>query len=862
MHRRRTLALLSATLTCWVSATVQTALAQTSLATPPASHRWGINDVHQATGLPPIDQQLPEGDLLLRARQAGFGWVRYQVFWHVVNPAPGEYDWLWPDVEIARLRAAGYNILIHVAYPPTWTTGASYPNSQAGAYCIIENTDGTHGVRDDAECLDPEYRPGARAAYRASGYPPGYDRSQDFRTFVRALLDRYGTVAAAWSFGMEVHNKVYWRGSPQQLLDEVLRPGYEEVKQHSPGALVVGPDEDVEDSLDWLLTLEADGIAAGKSPVFDVVAFHAFAHSGWARPEQLEEDWRRGRCTFEGTESQQDCHLKRIMEVHGRGRPLWLTEVGYRTADPREPSQAQAASTWLSAWIRGIKARPWIDKTFIFTLRRDFDSVAGDCALFLNDEGNTEVPALAAVRAELAAQPLPQFSYLAEGATNGFFDLDVLVANPAAAPAPVKLTFLSEDGSVTTLADTLPATSRRTYGVGRTHAPALATAPGISTVVESTQGAPLVVERSMFWNRSQYYGGHGGTAVPQPESQWYFGEGAQGFFDTYVLLANSGGSDARVRVTFLLDEAGADPVVVERTVKANKRDTVWAGDPQYPRLAGKSFSIAVEADQPIIAERAMYFGASPFWAGGHESAGVPSLSPTWLLAEGATGPFFDNYVLVGNPGELDAEVRFTFLLPGGRVVVGTPRRAAGATGLGVIAARSRFTLDVENAGLALDILEGDAAWLADTAVSTKVEASVPIVVERAMYWPGDFTSWTEAHNSFGVTETGTAWGLAEGRNGGPRDFETYILVANPSGENATIAVTFLLPDGTTTRIERTVEANSRFNVWPWEMPAGEFGAVVESTNGVPIVVERAMYWTPSGGPAWGGGTNATAVRLR
>jgi hypothetical protein len=41
----------------------------------------------------------------------------------------------------------------------------------------------------------------------------------------------------------------------------------------------------------------------------------------------------------------------------------------------------------------------------------------------------------------------------------------------------------------------------------------------------------------------------------------------------------------------------------------------------------------------------------------------------------------------------------------------------------------------------------------------------------------------------------------------------------------------------------------------------QFGVVVESTNGVPIVVERALYWDALG-QFWGAGTNETAVRIR
>ena len=61
-------------------------------------------------------------------------------------------------------------------------------------------------------------------------------------------------------------------------------------------------------------------------------------------------------------------------------------------------------------------------------------------------------------------------------------------------------------------------------------------------------------------------------------------------------------------------------------------------------------------------------------------------------------------------------------------------------------ASSRTTINVE--------LEDER--LADTAVSLTVEADLPVVSERAMYWPG--WPWQEAHDSFGQTVTATALG--------------------------------------------------------------------------------------------------------
>jgi hypothetical protein len=148
-----------------------------------------------------------------------------------------------------------------------------------------------------------------------------------------------------------------------------------------------------------------------------------------------------------------------------------------------------------------------------------------------------------------------------------------------------------------------------------------------------------------------------------------------------------------------------------------------------------------------------------------------------------------------------------------------------------------------------------------------VTNDVPILVERAMWWPGDASRWHEAHNSPGATATGTAWALAEGEDGGPRQIETYILVANTSAFAGSATVTLLFDDGTSAAKTFALPPNSRTNVAvAAEFPAAvgrRFGALIESTGTTPaqIVVERAMYWNAEGVP-WAAGTNAMGTRLR
>jgi BarA-like signal transduction histidine kinase len=200
---------------------------------------------------------------------------------------------------------------------------------------------------------------------------------------------------------------------------------------------------------------------------------------------------------------------------------------------------------------------------------------------------------------------------------------------------------------------------------------------------------------------------------------------------------------------------------------------------------------------------------------------------------------------VGNPNATAATVTLTYLLDTGQTVTRTR----------TMAPNSRLTVPVAD----------EDALLARANVSTRVTSDVPVIVERAMYWPAPFATWAEAHNSFGVTETALRWGLAEGRVGGPHAFETYVLLANPNPTAAEVRLTFLRTDGTTVVKTYTVAPTSRFNVpvhvFVPELQDEAFGVVIEGLNGVPVAVERAMYNNDAAGTWWAAGTNATAVKL-
>jgi hypothetical protein len=438
------------------------------------------------------------------------------------------------------------------------------------------------------------------------------------------------------------------------------------------------------------------------------------------------------------------------------------------------------------------------------------------------------------------AEPVLRRYILAEGATSAFFQSDIMIANPRATATPATLTFLKEDGSTIVDHRNIPALSRVTLPLK--DVPGLA-GSAASTIVVPDNGQPLAVERTMFWDAGKY-GGHTGGAVGAAATQWLFAEGAQGFFDTFLLVTNQTAADSTVTVTFLRENE--TPVVKNKPIGAHSRLTMHAGE--FPELDGRSFGIIVDCPQPVVAERAMYFGSTPgqLWIGGHESPGALSASKEWLFSEGAMGSFFDTFLLLMNPGDTDATIEMRYLLESGTVVVKNK----------VLGPKQRLTIK----------LEDEDATLATGSAGTQVTSDVPIVAERSMYWSGsDGQPWTEAHNAFGMTDTSQRWALAEGRVGGPENFHTYILIATPfqfGGSDVTIS--FLRESGAPIVKVVHVNGNSRLTVdvsaIAPELQNESFGALVEAESGGAITVERSMYWSANG-VFWAGGSSGTATPL-
>jgi hypothetical protein len=376
-----------------------------------------------------------------------------------------------------------------------------------------------------------------------------------------------------------------------------------------------------------------------------------------------------------------------------------------------------------------------------------------------------------------------------------------------------------------------------------------------STVIESNQ--QVVVDRTMTWDGTGF-GSHAETSIEQPSTTWYLAEGSTaGTFDLYYLLQNPNASTAEVTITYLRP-TGA-PVVKTYAVGPRSRLTVsvdtqtgYVGRPTNERTlqaTDVSATIVSTNGVPILVERAMYMTVNGrVFAAGHDSAGVTAPQVSWFLAEGSTGSFFDLFILLANPTTTATTVEITYLLSGGNTIV----RQYG------LPAQSRRTVYVDG--------QPGLANVATSAIVRSTNAAVPILVERAMWWPDG--NWTEAHNSAGAIVTSPTWALAEAEVGGATANQTFVLIANTSPFAATVRVRAFFEDQGEP-LDRTygIPANSRFNVdYSNSIAQGRrFSVLVEGSGPSPgqvpqLVVERAMY-SNSGTTTWAAGTDALGTPI-
>jgi outer membrane protein assembly factor BamB len=328
-----------------------------------------------------------------------------------------------------------------------------------------------------------------------------------------------------------------------------------------------------------------------------------------------------------------------------------------------------------------------------------------------------------------------------------------------------------------------------------------------------------------FWGASSisngmlYEGNNDGNVYAfQPPSAagptWYFAEGHVGSsFTEYLSLTNPNNATADVWVNYLLGNGTA--FYRSYTVGANARATVNLNTV----VSGvQDVSMVVQANQPIVAERPMYFtynGSMPI-PSGTDALGATALGTSYAFGYLDTSANHYTYLTILNQTSSAMTVTARYFAASGTETDHTH----------TVGAHSRGTIYVNGEGLAAG------------SYSALVQLSQPGLVERPMYLVDSVTGRTGAADVMGVSGPSATWNFAEGFTGA--GFSERYVLANPGGAATHATVTFYRDNGTTTTASVSIPANGQTVV----DANGVLGAGVNNSASVeadtPIVAERFM----------------------
>ncbi len=255
--------------------------------------------------------------------------------------------------------------------------------------------------------------------------------------------------------------------------------------------------------------------------------------------------------------------------------------------------------------------------------------------------------------------------------------------------------------------------------------------------------APLgiVAERPVYFNYpgNTISGGHDVMGATGLGRDFFFAEGCTGCgFEEWVCVLNPQERAAGLTFRFQTQEAG-EKVVTGCAVPAHSRATFKVNDLLGPDLQA---SLALSSDQPVLAERAMYFDyqgrGAHGWKGGHCVMGATAQHTESYFAEGTTRDNFEEWLTLQNTGASSIKVTAEYQF-------GPGQGAALARDYTVGAGR-RLTLYVpDEVGPGKD-------------VSVRLTSSFPFLAERPVYfeYTGWESDWTGGHCVTGAAAPGPA----------------------------------------------------------------------------------------------------------
>ncbi len=342
------------------------------------------------------------------------------------------------------------------------------------------------------------------------------------------------------------------------------------------------------------------------------------------------------------------------------GSTVAITGAGFAPSVPISITFGQNGAT--TGVISGTIATN-ANGAFTTTALVPASAVTGTAAFTAVDAAGVSATAPLTIQIPYNTNNGPTTLYFAEGYTGQFANngkasynetLSILNANPFTATATI--TYLIQGGAPAVFTRSVPASStlresvNADIGADKTAA-AVVSSPSRLTAQRTIQrigGSGAVLD------------GNSSLGNPNLGKTFYFAEGYTGIsFQEYLTLANPGTTDAHITVVFA-PQAGVLTSTLSEvlTIPAQGRLTRNIRSDTLS-FSNKSVGMIVSSDQPIMAERVLYFGQGDGSGkfGSTAKAGIQTVATQYLFAYGSSGgsgpartPDDQSFVTVLNPG--------------------------------------------------------------------------------------------------------------------------------------------------------------------------------------------------------------------
>jgi hypothetical protein len=312
-----------------VAITVSVTPAQTAVPPEGGVLRDRIGLVSSTVWLQPGEGQ----SYLRRARDGGITWIREDFRWSAIEPHRGRYSWARTDALMRNASLLGLQVLAVASYAPEWASG--------------------HDGSD--------------------AYPP--TRPEDYATFVEAVADRYAPGGTFWRSNprlfpspltaIELWNEPWlvhsWRTGPDPgAYARLVRTAATLVKSGHPRVTLLAAGDVAEENPGWLQTLLRADIDLWKSSLIGAWSVHPYGHDLSPYNTTIHQEARFDRALLTRSQSL----------AAGVDKPLWITELGWRTSGGGEDSvdeQTQAQYERDALLRATTEWGSFVRRSFVFT---------------------------------------------------------------------------------------------------------------------------------------------------------------------------------------------------------------------------------------------------------------------------------------------------------------------------------------------------------------------------------------------------------------------------------------------------------------------------------------------------------------